>query len=305
MRKRYLRGPGHRGFTLIELLIAMAILGVLTAGIFSLYRTQHRVTNIEADVVDVQQNLRMALEGLTKDIRMAGFALTAGSGNPVGAAGDNTGPGGSDTIQINTSCSTGVATRIDADLTANVASGTPVTFMVPSAGVGQFTVGDAVRVINPGDKSQPAETAFTVSAINAAGPTVTVMPQTSTGIADFKRGFLIVRTGSSAPDTFPNTVQYCLGPATGCAPSVVCPAGNCLMRIVNGNADAGSIVASNISQLQLSYVLDAGTTVTAPADLSQIRDVIVTVSGQTAATANLSGAPKAREMTASAKLRNR
>lgn len=299
--RKYMRKAGTSGFTLIELLISMSILGAITAAILSLYSTQNRVTNIEADVVDVQQNLRMAMESLTKDIRMAGFALTAGSGNPVGSAGDNTGPGGSDTIQINTSSASGAVARIDADLTADVASGTPLTLAVPAAGVGQFTAGDAVRVINPGDKSQPAETVFTVSAVDAAANTVTVLPETSTGIADFKRGFIIVKTGLS----FPNTVQYCLGPATGCAPSVVCPAGNCLMRIVNGSSDEGSIVASNISQLQLSYVLDSGSTVTAPSDLSEIRDVIITVSGQTEATVNLSGAPKAREMTASAKLRNR
>lgn len=294
-----------RGFTLVELLVAMAILGVLTAGIFSLYNTQHKVTHIEADVVDVQQNLRMATEGLTKDIRMAGFALTVGDGNPVGAAGNNTGLGGSDTVLINTASASGSATRIDADLTASVTAGTPITFTVLASEVGFFSVGDAVRIINSGDRSQPAATVFTVTATDASGPSITVQPLISTGVADFRRGFLMVKTGSSAPDTFPNTVQYCLGPAAGCAPLVVCPAGSCLMKIVNGSADESSIVASNMSQMQLSYVLDSGAVTDSPADLSQVRDIIVTVSGQTAATAAVSGAPKTREMTASAKLRNR
>lgn len=294
-----------RGFTIVELLVAMAILGVLTAGIFSLYNTQHKVTHVESDVVDVQQNLRMAIDRLTKDVRMAGFALTAGSGNPVGAAGDNAGLGGSDTFTINTSSASATSTRIDADLTATVSTDSSITFTVLADEAGLFTVGDVVRIINPGDRSQPAETSFTVTAIDAAGPTLTVLPGTSAGAADFRRGFLIVKTGSAPPDTFPNTVQYCLGPASGCAPSVVCPAGNCLMRIVNGSADESSIVASNISQMQLSYVTDSGAESGAPSDLSQVRDVVMTLSGQTAATAALSGAPKTREMTASARLRNR
>jgi len=300
-----MRTAGVRGFTLVELLIAMAILGVLTAGIFSLYNTQHKVTHMEAAVVDVQQNLRMATEGLTKDIRMAGFALTVGGGNPVGAAGDNTGPGGSDTVLINTSSASGVAARIDADLTASVTTGSPVTFTVLASEVGFFSVGDAVRIINSGDRSQPAETVFTVTATDASGPSITALPLISTGVADFRRGFLMVKTGSSVPDTFPNTVQYCLGPAAGCAPMVVCPAGSCLMKIVNGSADESSIVASNMSQMQLSYVLDSGAVTDSPADLSQVRDIMVTVSAQTAAAASVSGAPKTREMTASAKLRNR
>lgn len=293
------------GFTLVELLIAMAILSVLTAGIFSLYNTQSKVTHIEADVVDVQQNLRMATEGLTRDIRMAGFALTAGAGTPVGAVGDNTGLGGSDTLLINTSSASLASTRIDAGLAASVTAGSPATFTVLADEAGFFSVGDAVRIINHADRSQPAETVFTVSATDPSGPSITVLPFASTGAAEFRRGFLMVKTGPSAPDTFPNTVQYCLGPAAWCAPLVVCPAGSCLMRIVNGSADESSIVASNISQMQLSYVLDSGAVTGSPADLSQIRDIMVTVSGQTAATAKLSGAPKTREMTASARLRNR
>lgn len=296
---------GSRGFTIVELLIAMSILGVLTAGIFSLYNTQHKVANIEADVVDVQQNLRMAVEALTRDARMAGFALTAGSGNPLASAGDNTGFGGSDTVVMNTASASGVSTRIDADITASVTASTAVTFTVLADEAGLFAPGDAVRIINPGDRSQPAATVFLVSAVDPLGPSLTLVPASSAGIADFRRGFLVVKTGSSAPDVFPNTVEYCVGPAAGCAAAVVCPAGSCLMRIVNGAPDDSSVVASNISRLQLAYVLDTGAVSSSPADLSQVRDMTVTVQAQTAATAALSGAPKTREMTASARLRNR
>jgi prepilin-type N-terminal cleavage/methylation domain-containing protein len=295
---------GDRGFTITELVIAMAILGVLTAGIFALYNSQHKVTHIEADVVDVQQNLRMSLDSISRDARMAGFALTNGA-NPVAVAGDGTGVGGSDTFTINAAGAMGVASRLDADLSTTVTSGTALTFTVLAGDVSLFTAGDALRIIHTGDKSEPAATVFVVNSVNPAGPTITATPSVSAGMVEFKRGFLIVKTGDSAPDTFPNTVRYCLGPDASCAPSVSCPAGNCLMRIVNGTADTGSIVASNIQDMQVSYALDDGTTVAAPANLFQVRDIIMTVSGQTAATAGLSGAPKTREMTVSAKIRNR
>lgn len=294
----------NSGFTILELVIAMAIMSAVTAATFSLYNTQHKVTHIEADVVDVQQNLRMALESVTKDLRMAGFALPGG-GNPINTAENNTGLGGSDTIILNTSSASGAATRIDANQSVSVTAGSPITFTVLANETGFFEPGDAVRVINSGDKSEPAATVFTVSSINASGPSITVTPGSSAGAVDFKRGFLIVRTGASAPDTFPNTIQYCLGPAADCAPAITCPWGSCLMRIVNGSADAGSIVASNMTQMQLSYVLDGGAVQSAPSDVSLVRDIMVTLEGRTAATAELSGAPKTRQMAASAKLRNR
>lgn len=306
MRMKQMDGRDNRGgFTIVELMIAMAILGVLTASIFSLYNTQHKVTHIESDVIDVQQNLRMALDGITRDLRMAGFALTGGE-TPVGSFGNGTGLGASDTVSLNTAGAFSAATIINADISTVVSAGTGITFTVFSANEANFfTPGEAARVINPGDKSQPAATVFTVSSINAATPSITMTPQSSAGAVDFKRGFLIVKTGDSAPDTFPNTVQYCLGPSAGCALSVACPAQNCLMRIVNNSSDGASVVASNIQNMQLSYVLDGGSTEAAPADLSQVRDIMVTMTGQTVATAGLSGSPKTREMTASAKLRNR
>lgn len=295
-----------RGFTIIELVIAMAILGVLTAGIFSLYSTQHKVTHVEADVVDVQQNQRLAVESITRDLRMAGFALTGGE-FPVALIQNNSGVSGSDIVVLNTASAAGTVARINADTTVNVSSGSAIAFTIASADEAAIlTPGDAVRVINPGDKSQPAASAFVVSAVDSSVPSVTITPSSSAGATDFKRGFLIVKTGASAPDTYPNTIRYCLGPSAGCAPDVACPAGNCLMRIVNGSADEGSIAASNISDFQLSYVLDNGSVTSAPADASQIRDIKIALNAQTEATKGLSnGVAKVREMNASARLRNR
>lgn len=262
------------------------------------------MTHIEADVVDVQQNLRMSLDSISRDARMAGFALT-NAANPIGAAGNGSGLGGSDIFIINIAGAMGVATRLDADLSVTVTSGTPITFTVLAGEVSLFAAGDAMRIIHTGDRSEPAATVFVVDSVNPAGPTITATPAATVGAVEFKRGFLVVKTGNSAPDTFPNTVQYCLGPDAGCAPSVDCPAANCLMRIVNAAPDAASVVASNISDLQLSYALDDGTITASPANLFQVRDVIVTISGQTVDTAALSGAAKTREMTVSAKIRNR
>src|SRR3972149_3352864 len=98
----------EKGFTLLELIITMGILGVVTAAIFSVYNTQRTVTYVEADVADVQQNLRLSVQSVLKDLRMAGFML-AGGLPPIASAADGAGPGSSDALTINTAAAGGAA----------------------------------------------------------------------------------------------------------------------------------------------------------------------------------------------------
>jgi len=62
-----------KGMTLIELLIAMVIVAVLVAGIYRTFVSQQHTYTVQEQVVDVQQNVRMAITQMVRDIRMAGF----------------------------------------------------------------------------------------------------------------------------------------------------------------------------------------------------------------------------------------
>ncbi|MDP2689229.1 MAG: prepilin-type N-terminal cleavage/methylation domain-containing protein [Deltaproteobacteria bacterium] len=296
------------GFSLVELLISMSILAVVTMAIFSLYNMQHKTTHIEEDVVDVQQNLKMALDNLSRDVRMAGFVVLGGV-NPIGAVTNNAGLNSTDTILLNTASSTGAAARISVDLITNVTTTATVTLTVASAGqLNLFSAGDIVRIINPGERSEPVSAYFTVSSKDASVPSITLTPSGIGTAVLFKRGFLIVKTGSSAPDTFPNTVLYCVGPAAGCGPSVTtCPAGqSCLMRIVNNSPDDDSIVATNVQDFQLRYISDGSASeADTPANLALVRACRATFTGQTVQTAQLSQGAKSREATIIMKIRNR
>lgn len=89
----------NAGFTLIEILIAMAVGGIVLAGIYAAYTQQMRVNNTQRLVVDMQQNVRVAMLFMERDIRLAGF-------NPTGTAtsidgGGNTGPVGIDNAGTN------------------------------------------------------------------------------------------------------------------------------------------------------------------------------------------------------------
>ncbi len=63
----------NNGVTLIELLIAVAISGILAAGFYRGFINQQRVYTVQGQVADMQQNARIALGKMIREIRMAGF----------------------------------------------------------------------------------------------------------------------------------------------------------------------------------------------------------------------------------------
>src|SRR3990172_10702339 len=98
MMKRHILDT--RGFSLIELLIVMAMLALVLVAIYSLYDTHSKSAYVQEEVVDVQQNLRIAMDSISRDIKMAGVLIplvdNAGTGTnlenmPVGNVGNNTG----------------------------------------------------------------------------------------------------------------------------------------------------------------------------------------------------------------------
>jgi prepilin-type N-terminal cleavage/methylation domain-containing protein len=63
----------NKGITLIELLIALVIGATIVAGIYRVFIAQTRAYTVQDQVVEVQQNIRSAMEILLRDIRMAGY----------------------------------------------------------------------------------------------------------------------------------------------------------------------------------------------------------------------------------------
>ena len=76
MVKRFAKyGRSRRGMTLVELLLVMAILSVVTLALMSLYIPTYQSTVAQTQVSDVQDNLRLALKVMTRDILHAGFLV--------------------------------------------------------------------------------------------------------------------------------------------------------------------------------------------------------------------------------------
>lgn len=67
------------GMTLVELLVAMALSGLLVAGMYSVYLSMQRTNYNQEDITDTQQTLRIAMEAISRDIRMAGACVGSDS----------------------------------------------------------------------------------------------------------------------------------------------------------------------------------------------------------------------------------
>lgn len=83
---RTMKRLGKRGFTLVELLITMVISGVIVASIYSAYVAQQKVYTAQNQVTEMQQNIRAAIDFITREIRMAGYDPTGNAGAGITAA---------------------------------------------------------------------------------------------------------------------------------------------------------------------------------------------------------------------------
>jgi len=63
----------NKGITLIELLVALVISGLLVAALYRTFIGQQKTYVAQDQVVDMQQNMRVAISRMMGDIRMTGF----------------------------------------------------------------------------------------------------------------------------------------------------------------------------------------------------------------------------------------
>ena len=64
-----------RGFTLIELIIAVALSSLVGVLIYTVFINQTQAYRMQADMGTMQQNLRVAMEMLSRDVSMAGWGV--------------------------------------------------------------------------------------------------------------------------------------------------------------------------------------------------------------------------------------
>jgi len=74
-------GTDSRGFTIIEVLITMALAGVVMGAIYTIFISSNRSYRTQDSVADAQQRVRVGIDFVAHDIRMAGLdPLSVGAG---------------------------------------------------------------------------------------------------------------------------------------------------------------------------------------------------------------------------------
>lgn len=71
--KKFQSNTSQRGFTLIELMIAMLIGVFLMAGVIQIFLSAKQAYRLQENLSRLQENGRLAIDNITKDIRMTGY----------------------------------------------------------------------------------------------------------------------------------------------------------------------------------------------------------------------------------------
>ena len=229
-------GRDRRGMTLVELLLVMAILSIVTLALMSLYIPTYQSTVAQTQVSDVQDNLRLALKVMTRDILHAGFLV------PVDPITSNDESGftirtrivGNDFARVTGTANDTGKIRItvaDADMVDNFRVGSRVRLFSP-INANEVTEQPVVAGITDDERAYPVvdtdpsnSYVFIGTTSNPSLDAADILPETV---------MLVVRDQNQPPL---QTIQYRLN-------------NDSLERIVNGNLQA---LARNIDMANSSF----------------------------------------------------
>ncbi len=270
-----------KAVTLIELLIALAVSAILIAGIYRVYISQQRSYASQEQVADMQQNVRVAINRMLREIRMAGFGgkneNTGGENdiiktfgnvngyinivNPINDAstirGDNVG----DSDEIVVISAFEKLGRLDQNATAGA-----TTVTVSYDGGTTFNTG-VRRYLCIGGKDN-----YTVTNVSGDGTVLEISPnlRKDYNVRDSENNLIIPET----PVFLVRAIKYGLR-WRGSVPV--------LFRDLYPNTGSSQrdTIAEYIENLQFRYVLIDGSESDAPGNPKEIRGIRVTITART------------------------
>lgn len=293
----------EKGFTLIEVLMVMVIMGLVTLAIHSLYQNTQKHAYTQNNVVDLQQNLRIAMDRLTTDIQMAGFLVPATTTGITSAPnflcrdlnsdGDCADVNESSTLSLQSASPSIVVARLGSNLTVSSPGTDEMVFTVVTEEMVDLfesgVSGDMVRVIRSPDHVERIPREFRISSKNRTANTLTLKGFVGTDNTEYIAGDLIVKhTGGTHPESLSYTLQI-----DG--------------QLLRNDGTGADVIAEGISDVELRYILDDGsesTTVTGPPldPYDKIRGIRVTLTGSSFDFLNSND--KSRQLTKMIAMRN-
>lgn len=240
------------GVTLVELMVGMFVAAIIVAAGFTVLTTTDKSMRANEQIVDMQQNARMAMEMLTRDIKSAGFgspgvaigncsnSIVPGDQNPAGI---DTGP---DSVQlmVPTTRASGSnrwtlsAPTLSSGITSITLQPGAVTDMVSSglvANQSYISIGGAATVL--------------VTGLNATASTLSVSIPPPLWFQNADQVYLLQCIRYQVVQA-PDPTNLCGGNAP------------CLTRGVAGvtaGPNAEGMIAEGVEDLQLAYACDGCT----------------------------------------------
>lgn len=266
------------GMSLVELLLVMAILSVVMLAVTSLYIPAQRATVVQTQVTDVQANLRLAMNRMSRDLLTAGFLIT---GQPIVF----------DSGTDNDPRDFTIRTRIVGDGFGRVRRvfGNELELWNVNM-LENFPVGTKVRLFNPVAMMEIAEESEPdpVNRVYTVGTPVTAGRIKLDNVPAGTSGEAVVVVVKDAAQPPLQSIRYRLADSDGDGASDV------LLRIVNGTTQ---FLARNVGNVTFDYDYSPG---------GKVRRVSITLEGQTqemAGTDAFAGV-KTRVLQSSVTLRN-
>jgi type IV pilus assembly protein PilW len=236
----------EEGMTLIEITVALVVTAIVAAAAMTVVSTSNKATQVNEQTVDTQQNVRLAMELISQDIKLAGFNMTS----PVGACtvgplalpapivpGDNV-PGGA--VGVINDVGPDTVRLVVPSMTAGVGGATPVLSAVASGGSNIIALSNA-NIIAMGT---PVPVLGSVVSIGGSfSSQVTAVGATSLTLAKN------LPPSAQFPVGTPVYLLQCVTYAISTVPATCGGSTSCLLR-------NGVPMVDGIEDLQLAYACD-------------------------------------------------
>lgn len=236
--------------TLIELLIGVIVATMVVAAAFAILTTSGRAVRASDNTAETQQNTRIAMDLISRDIRVAGFGLSGqvgGCTNTAGAYGiipiDNADTGndaGPDKVSLVVPLGNSKWTLA----AAAVDPGTGITGITLQSGGGQALVDAGLDTSSATSSMISINGAVNVQVASRTGDALTFTAAAPKG-ATFPSG---------APVYFLQCIRYQIGTTT----AECTTGGPCLLRgtVAAGGATSLAPIVDGIEDIQFAYACD-------------------------------------------------
>jgi len=264
-----MKSLGEKAFSLVEVLVVLSLTGIMMGVIYQLYLNMQKSALGQEEVVELQQNLRVAMDRLTVDLRQAGF-LVFRHHPPLQSAPHQ--PRHAAPLTLNSACPSGFSAPLGAG--ASVRLATSHSFRLAAADlVEQYQVGDTVRLIRAVEQRQPLDRLLYVTGRDVAGASLTLEGFAATDEVDYRAGDVLVRGNA----VYPGTISYYLKDHELFVRHSGVPA-----QRVTAKKMAGAVLVNGLTAFALDYLLDDGSWRQAPttAELERILAVRIILEGQ-------------------------